>query len=138
MDTAAHIRGLRRRLPTTAAIWPALFLVVAVGCADAGIAAEALGGTQQSASITTSTMPRKGDIRNGAAAVGNHYRSAKPCPAGTCPITNKWDDAVLMMGVIEHWRKHGTAAYKTYAENWANANSWELFSDLSGDQRNPN
>ena len=89
--------------------------------------------------MTTSVlMPRKGDIKAVATSVGNHYRSATPCPSGNCAISNRWDDAVLMMGMIEHWRTHGTAAYKSYTENWARANSWELFDDLSKDQINPN
>ena len=128
MATWAHV-GLRRRITPIRGIWPALFLIVTVAYA-AGAAAQ---GT------TSATVPRRDDIRNTAATVGNHYRTAKPCSAGSCAITNKWDDAVLMMGMIEHWRKFGTAAYRTYAENWARKNAWNLFTNTSGsDQRNPN
>ena len=59
--------------------------------------------------------------------------------SATCAINNKWDNGVLMMGVVEHWRKYGTASYRTYAENWADHNDWTLFSNTSGrDQENPN
>ena len=113
-------------MDTAARVWPAFILAAAVGWAEPG-----------TASAAPSTMPGKDDVRNAAAVVGDYYRIAKPCPAGSCEITNKWDDAVLMMGIIEHWRKHKTAAYKAYAENWARKNSWTLYSDLSGDQQNP-
>jgi unsaturated rhamnogalacturonyl hydrolase len=103
---------------------------VALALAHPGIAA--------AQSTAPTTMPRAGDILNATTRVGDHFRSAKPCPAGSCSLTNKWDDAVLMMGTTEYRRRFGTTAYRTYAENWANRHSWKLFSDLSKDQFNPN
>ena len=62
-----------------------------------------------------------------------------PCTSGSCAINNKWDNGVLMMGVIEHWRAYGSSPYRTYAENWARKDAWTLFDNTSGrDQRNPN
>ena len=68
-------------------------------------------------------LPRKSDIQAAAAAVGGHYRAVVPCAPTTCAINNKWDNGVLMVGIIEHWRQYGTAAYRTYAENWAGHNA---------------
>ena len=98
------------------------------GCRGVGVAA-----------APASVLPRKSDIQAAAASVGGHYRTVVPCAPTTCAINNKWDNGVLMVGIIEHWRQYGTAAYRTYAENWASHNNWTLFSNTSGrDQENPN
>ena len=87
----------------------------------------------------SAAMPAKSDIEAVAARVGDHYLATVPCGAEGCAINNKWDNGVLMMGVIDHWSKYGTAAYRSYAETWAAHNDWSLFTDTSGrDQENPN
>src|SRR6476620_8884561 len=86
----------------------------------------------------SSALPSAGDIEAASARVGDHYLAAVPCTAGGCAINNKWDNGVLMMGVIDHWSTYGTAAYRSYAERWAAHNNWSLFTDTRGsDQENP-
>src|SRR4030095_1342813 len=84
----------------------------------------------QQAMSTSIAVPRKGDIRAVAEKVGNYWMTNNPCNAGAgnCPMSNSWDKGVLMMGIVDHWRKHPNAtAYKTYALNWANEHSWQLY-----------
>jgi len=85
---------------------------------------------RQQAMSTSIEVPRKGDIRAVAEKVGNYWMTNNPCNAGAgnCPMSNSWDKGVLMMGIVDHWRKHPTAtAYKTYALNWANEHNWQLY-----------
>ena len=85
---------------------------------------------RQQAMSTSITVPRKDDIKAVAEKVGNYWMTNNPCNAGAgnCPMENSWNKGVLMMGIVDHWRKHPTAtAYKTYALNWANAHSWQLY-----------
>ncbi len=129
MTIASRAFDYRRICRGTIPVWPTLLL--------AGVLGLVLHGTAHAA--PASTLPRRSDIRAAAAAVGEHYRAAVPCLAGTCAINNKWDNGVLMMGIIEHWRTTGSGAYRTYAENWASHNDWTLFSNTGGgDQENPN
>ncbi len=78
----------------------------------------------QQAQTTSTTIPRKGDIKAAGDKVGNHWISAYAAGSNN----NGWDAGVLMMGIIEHWRRYGNASYKTYAENWARTYAWKLLS----------
>jgi unsaturated rhamnogalacturonyl hydrolase len=84
------------------------------------------------------TMPGRDQIRVEAFRVGDHYRAAVPCSASGCAITNHWDDGVLIAGVVEVWRTFSATAYRSYATDWANRQSWRLYSNTSGNQRDPN
>ncbi|MFO1210048.1 MAG: glycoside hydrolase family 88 protein [Amaricoccus sp.] len=86
----------------------------------------------------STSLPSRSDIEAVGAKVGDHYRTLVPCGAGNCAVNNRWNNAVLMMGVLQHWQTYGTAAYRSYAESWAGHNDWKLFTDTSGgDQQNP-
>ena len=63
---------------------------------------------RQQAMSTSIEVPRKGDIKAVAEKVGNYWMTNNPCNAGAgnCPMSNSWDKGVLMMGIVDHWRKH--------------------------------
>ena len=131
MDIVPGLRAVPTSHPGKTALRTAFAFLTAIACAGTVADAATLGPSP--------TLPGRSDVQQAAAAVGDHYRSVVPCASGSCAINNKWDNGVLMMGVIEHWRAYGSSPYRTYAENWARRHAWTLFDNTGGrDQRNPN
>ena len=112
--TSAAMRERTWRRPAPAAASPAGGAVAALVVAAAALPAR---------SATTTVLPRRADVASLTAKVADAYRSGRPCGTTGCAITSRWDDAVLMVGMVEHWRTFRRTQDRTYAVNWANANA---------------